>query len=224
MNGTFSGDNSTVVSALFSNGHRANGTVSADCGSISWNDGSTWAALPDVPPVRVHIAPHTHNDVGWGETYMQYYFGSGPYPAAVRNVTKILSQVIAGLLADKKRRFSYTEQAYFQLFFAGSTREAQADIRGLVASGQLNFLNGAWSMSDEAAPSYVDMLDNVAVGHRGIASEFGTSALPTTTWRAYRGRRVAPKILQRNLNYSPCFLLLPSNSSFLPTRDRPLRA
>ena len=55
----------------------------------------------------------------------------------------------------------------------------RADVRGLVASRRLVFLNGAFSMHDEAAPTYIDMLDNLATGHRSIASEFGVQALPT---------------------------------------------
>ena len=61
-------------------------------------------------PIRVHVAPHTHNDVGWGESYLAYYYGTGPYGPQFRNATKIFSQVVAGLLADPARRFSYVEQ------------------------------------------------------------------------------------------------------------------
>ena len=32
-----------------------------------------------------------------------------------------------------------------------------SQVRGLVASGQLVFANGGWSMHDEAAPTFVDM-------------------------------------------------------------------
>lgn len=38
-------------------------------------------------------------------------------------------------------------------------------------------------MPDEANPSYVEMLDNIAVGHRAIAENFGESALPTLNWQ-----------------------------------------
>lgn len=134
-------------------------------------------------PIRVHVAPHTHNDVGWGETYMQYYYGTGPYGPQFRNATKIFSQVVAGLLADPARRFSYVEQAFFMLFFESASPAMRAAVRGLVSSRQLVFLNGAFSMHDEAAPTYTDMLDNLATGHRSIASEFGEEALPTLAWQ-----------------------------------------
>jgi hypothetical protein len=41
-------------------------------------------------------------------------------------------------------------------------------------------------MHDEANPSYTDMLDNTALGHRFIRDTFGESALPTLTWQIDR--------------------------------------
>jgi len=104
MNATLSADNATC-DAVFSNGHRSSGAVSARCDKIRWSDGSSWTSLAGVPPISVHIAPHTHNDLGWGETYLQYMYGTGPYGPEYRNATKVFSQVIKGLLADSRRRF-----------------------------------------------------------------------------------------------------------------------
>ena len=59
----------------------------------------------------------------------------------------------------------------------------QTAVKGLVASGQLVFINGGWSMHDEANPTYIDMLANTQVGHRAILNNFGQSALPTVTWQ-----------------------------------------
>jgi alpha-mannosidase len=139
------------------------------------------AAAASAAVINVHVAPHTHDDVGWDETYMQYYQGDGPIGG--RNVTRILTAVVAGLLQDPKRRFSYVEQAYFQIWFETQSPATQAAVRGLVASKQLIFLNGGWSMHDEASPSFVDMLDNTAVGQRSIVDNFGITSLPTLTWQ-----------------------------------------
>jgi hypothetical protein len=82
-----------------------------------------------------------------------------------------------------------------QIWYETQTPELQAAVQGLVASRQLVFLNGGWSMHDEASPSFVDMLDNTHVGQRAIIDNFGVSAIPNVTWqidRASRGR-VAPR-------------------------------
>ena len=41
-------------------------------------------------------------------------------------------------------------------------------------------------MHDEASPSFVDMLDNTAVGQRNIVNNFGVAALPNVTWQIDR--------------------------------------
>ena len=169
-------------------GVRLSGAVSADCQTIAWDNDSVWQRFvsPALPlprrPLRVHIAPHTHNDVGWRMTYMQYYTGREGSDYG-QNVSAILGTVIPALLEDPKRRFSYVEQAYFQLHFERQSLAVQDQIRALVASRQLVFLNGAWSMHDEANPTFVDMLDNTHLGHRYIAANFGEDALPELSWQ-----------------------------------------
>ena len=75
----------------------------------------------------------------------QYRFGNGPLGTG-RNVTKILTNVVAGLLEDPARRFSYVEQAYFSDFYESRSPPVREAIRGLVARKQLVFLNGGFSM------------------------------------------------------------------------------
>jgi hypothetical protein len=62
-NATFSADYRSVV-ANFSNGHIGNGRVSSICDTFTWDDGTTWVAMIPIPTIRVHIVPHTHDDVG----------------------------------------------------------------------------------------------------------------------------------------------------------------
>jgi lysosomal alpha-mannosidase len=142
-----------------------------------------WTTALSATPLNVHVAPHSHQDTGWGETYLQYYYGTGPYGPQFRNATKVFSQVVKGLLEDPARRFSFVEQAFFQLFYESASAPMQADVRSLVTARRLVFLNGGFSMSDEAAPTYLDMLDNYATGHRSIAAEFGAGNLPRTAWQ-----------------------------------------
>jgi alpha-mannosidase len=55
--------------------------------------------------------------------------------------------------------------------------------RGLVASGQLEFINGAWCMHDEASPFYTEMIDQTTRGHQFLKKNFGDSAIPRGTWQ-----------------------------------------
>ena len=47
------------------------------------------------------------------------------------------------LLEDPNRRFIEVEQAFFQRWWSDQTPAKQAAVQGLVASGQLEFINGA---------------------------------------------------------------------------------
>ena len=55
--------------------------------------------------------------------------------------------------------------------------------RGLVKSGQLEFINGAWCMHDEASPFYVEMVDQTTRGHQFLRKNFGEDAIPRGTWQ-----------------------------------------
>ncbi len=53
-------------------------------------------------------------------------------------------------------------------------------VRGLVMTGQLEFINGGWSMHDEACPHYEDMINNMYYGHQFLLEEFGVT--PRIGW------------------------------------------
>jgi alpha-mannosidase len=54
------------------------------------------------------------------------------------------------------------------------------DVRELVSNGQLELINGGWSMHDEACPTYQDMINNMMIGHDFIKEEFGVK--PRIGW------------------------------------------
>ncbi|XVF57696.1 hypothetical protein PTKIN_Ptkin07bG0002700 [Pterospermum kingtungense] len=136
----------------------------------------------DAGKINVHLVPHTHDDVGWLKTVDQYYVGSNNsiQGACVQNV---LDSLVPALLADKNRKFIYVEQAraFFQRWWRDQSELIQSIVRKLVSSGQLEFINGAMCMHDEAVPHYIDMIDQTTLGHRFIKEEFGIT--PRIGWQ-----------------------------------------
>lgn len=130
--------------------------------------------------LNVHLVAHTHDDVGWLKTVDQYYVGSNNsiQGACVQNV---LDSVIPELLADKNRKFIYVEQAFFQRWWDEQSEAMQHEVKQLVGSGQLEFINGGMCMHDEAVTHYIDMIDQTTLGHRFIKNEFGVT--PRIGWQ-----------------------------------------
>jgi len=62
---------------------------------------------------------------------------------------------------------------FFKMWWDEQGEDMKELTRGLVNRGQLELINGGWSMHDEACPTYEDMIDNMMVGHNFILQEFG---------------------------------------------------
>ena len=131
-------------------------------------------AAPRKGFLNVHIVPHTHDDVGWLKTVDEYYTGQNN-SIQHAGVRYILDSVVRSLAEDPERKFVYAEQAFFQRWWAQQTAEVQALTRRLVRAGQLQFINGGWCMHDEAAPHYVDMIDQTTLGHRLLLEQFNVT-------------------------------------------------
>ncbi|KAA8540621.1 hypothetical protein F0562_024460 [Nyssa sinensis] len=102
--------------------------------------------------LNVHLVAHTHDDVGWLKTVDQYYIGS-----------------------------NNTIQAFFQRWWRQQSEAVQNRVKKLVSSGQLEFINGGMCMHDEAAPHYIDMIDQTTLGHRFVKEEFNVT--PRIGWQ-----------------------------------------
>ena len=77
----------------------------------------------------------------------------------------ILTTTIEELLKDPKKKFTYVEMKFFSMWWNEQNEDTKAAVRGLVAEGRLEFVNGGWSMHDEACPHYEDMINNMMLGH-----------------------------------------------------------
>ena len=189
-------------------------------------------AAPKKGILNVHIVPHTHDDVGWLKTVDEYYTGQNN-SIQHAGVRYILDSVIRSLAEDPERKFVYAEQAFFQRWWAQQTTEVQALTRRLVRAGQLQFINGGWCMHDEAAPHYVDMIDQTTLGHRLLLEQFNvtTPVLAATlcVQPAVLGAQPAsprvscsPMCPGSNPTYPGCSLIYPGDA-YHRLADRPLR-
>ena len=70
-------------------------------------------------------------------------------------------------------------QAFFVRWWHEQDDDMRDVVRGLVASGQLDFVNGGWVQNDEATAHYVGMIDQTTRGHRSLFNRliFGSKQL-----------------------------------------------
>jgi alpha-mannosidase len=57
-------------------------------------------------------------------------------------VRSIIESAVFALERNPERKFTYVEQAFFQRWWCEQDNTTRATVKKLVASGQLNFVNG----------------------------------------------------------------------------------
>lgn len=130
--------------------------------------------------INVHLVPHTHDDGGWLKTVDEYYSGANN-SIQHAGVHYVLDSVILHLSRNPDRTFVEVEQAFFQRWWREQDEETRDLARKLVKNGQLEMINGAWVMHDEASPHYLDMIDQTRLGHKFLMDQFGV--LPKIGWQ-----------------------------------------
>ncbi|XP_078541425.1 lysosomal alpha-mannosidase [Lissotriton helveticus] len=145
--------------------------------------GCGYQSCPDTKPgfLNVHLVPHTHDDVGWLKTVDQYFYGARNEKQHA-GVRYILDSVIPQLLFDPAKRFIYVEIAFFARWWALQTEPMKQAVTGLVNEGRLEFVNGGWSMNDEAATHYSAIIDQMTLGLRFLQDTFGECGRPRVAW------------------------------------------
>lgn len=129
--------------------------------------------------IYVHIVPHSHDDVGFRKTLDQYF--SGSHDMIIRSgVQYIIHEVIQELEADPAKRFTYAEMAFFMRWWRNQNDTIKDTVKKLVKEGRFEFINGGWSMNDEATTHYEDIITNLQKGHKFLLEEFGVT--PTVGW------------------------------------------
>jgi lysosomal alpha-mannosidase len=75
------------------------------------------------------------------------------------------------------------ETAFFKLWWSRQNDIIKEAVQNLVNNGQLEFINGAWSMNDEAAVHYQSTIDQFTLGLRYIEDNLGRCARPKVGWQ-----------------------------------------
>ncbi|XP_058862975.1 lysosomal alpha-mannosidase [Acipenser ruthenus] len=131
--------------------------------------------------LNVHLVPHTHDDVGWLKTVDQYYYGARN-EIQHAGVQYILDSVVRQLLSDPTKRFIYVEIAFFARWWQQQSEDMRSAVRQLVNQGRLEFINGGWSMNDEATTHYSAIIDQMSLGLRFLNETFGECGRPRVAW------------------------------------------
>lgn len=134
----------------------------------------------DAVPLNVHVVAHTHDDVGWLKTPDEYYYGANE-SIQDAGVQYILDTVIVALQQNPSRKFIYVEIAFFFRWWREQDEATRQIVKKLVASGQLEFINGGWTMHDEACVHFEDMVDQMTLGHQFLFQTFGV--VPKVGWQ-----------------------------------------
>jgi hypothetical protein len=129
----------------------------------------TWASN-NPACVEVHIVPHSHDDVGWLLLPERYYDGCYAPGGGVRG---IFNTVIQQLVANPNRTFNQVESYFFNRWWNEQNETMKDTVRLLYKNGQLAFLNGGWSMHDEACVHQESAISNMEVGARFLKEQIG---------------------------------------------------
>ena len=113
--------------------------------------------------LNVHLIAHSHDDVGWLKTVDQYYYGNDQQTQKA-GVQYIIDSVVNALAVNPFRKFIYVEMAFFFKWWKVQSNSTKQLVKNLVQNGQLEFINGGWSMNDEATTHYNSIIDQMTLG------------------------------------------------------------
>ncbi|RZC14230.1 lysosomal alpha-mannosidase-like, partial [Asbolus verrucosus] len=136
----------------------------------------------DENKINIHIIPHSHDDVGWLKTVDQYYYGTKKH-IQYAGVQYIISSSIEALKGHPDRRYVQVESAFFWKWWQHQGDDLKQEVVELVNNGQLEIINGAWSMNDEAASHYHSTIDQFTWGLRFLNDTIGECARPKIGWQ-----------------------------------------
>ena len=69
---------------------------------------------------------------------------------------------------------------YFKAWWVQQNDTVKNQMRKHIQKGRWEFFNGGWVATDEACPSFRDLLENIIVGHEFLWNEF--KVRPKIAW------------------------------------------
>jgi hypothetical protein len=95
-------------------------------------------------------------------------------------VNGILTNVTEHLWENPEARFTHAEIWFFQEWYNMQTQTTRDRFAQLVKENRFEFVNGGWVASDEACPTYEDLIENMVVGHEWLRDKIGVT--PRIAW------------------------------------------
>lgn len=129
--------------------------------------------------LKVHIIPHSHDDVGWLLTPERYFDGCQTPGGGVDGT---ITTAIQCLVDDVNRTYTQVESYFFHRWWMRQNSTTHAIVRKLVQNGQLDFTNGGWSMHDEACVHQESAIANMQVGANFLKEQFGDALKLKIGW------------------------------------------
>lgn len=125
-------------------------------------------------PLTVHFVPHSHMDAGWHKTPDEYYTGQEDgFVRMHASCETIFEAVLDELSRDPRRKFAFADIKFLSMWLKKLSEEKRRKFKDLVASGQIDIVQGSWVSTDEATTNYEDMILNMHIGHAFLYGEYG---------------------------------------------------
>ncbi|CAL8069398.1 unnamed protein product [Orchesella dallaii] len=143
--------------------------------------------LPQVPPLKVIVIPHSHNDPGWLKTFEGYFYAQ---------TKEILDNAVEKLTEFKHMKFLWSEISFLSKWWQHAHPTKRAMLQQLVKEGRVEIVTGGWVMTDEATVNLYSMIDQLVEGHQWVKAHLGV--VPKSSWSVdpFGHGSVFPYILQ----------------------------
>ena len=117
-----------------------------------------------------HLIPHSHQDLGWLKTEQGYY------KDAVESVIKTSLKYMEN---NPQAKFVLSDMGFVRMHFMKHPEDIPR-MRNLTRTGQLNIINGAYVLNDEAGCAFDDILSNFQWGRKFTWENIGV--IPRSAW------------------------------------------